>query len=90
MFGEARDTGDFELWEEHLPVVELFMRSIRQWRTIGESFLGIDVLAMQAVARLIGMELTAELFNDFQIMEARAVDILNERKEPKGKKGRRR
>ena len=42
---EAGD--DFELWEEHVPVVELFMRCIRQWRTAGETFLGIDVLALQ-------------------------------------------
>lgn len=90
MFGEARDSGDFELWEEHIPVVELFVRSIRQWRTIGEAFLGIDYVAMEAVARLNAMELTAELFDDFQIMEARAVEILNERKEAKGKKGRKR
>lgn len=74
---------DYELWEEHLPVVELFVRSIRQWRTAGEAFIGIDYVAVETVAKLSCIELTSELFGDFQIMEARAVDLMNEKKPDK-------
>lgn len=81
--------GDFELWEEHIPVVELFARSVRQWRTAGEQFLGIDYVALEVVAKLTDTALDAELFNDFQIMEARAAELLNERK-PEKKRGRKR
>ncbi len=79
---------EFELWEEHLPVVELFARSLRQWRTAGEAFLGLDIVAVETIARLSGIELGHELFSDFQIMEARAVELMNKRKPAKkGRKG---
>lgn len=82
------ETQEFELWEEHVPVVELFMRCIRQWRTAGEAFLGIDYVALDVVAKLSNMALDAEVFNDFQIMEAWAVELLNKRKPAKkGRKG---
>lgn len=80
---------DFEIWEEHVPVVELFMRCIRQWRTAGEAFLGIDYSVLDWVCKLSGIEPTLQLLDNFQIMEAEAVEILNERK-PEKKKGRRR
>lgn len=81
--------GDYELWEEHIPVVELFMRVIRQWRIAGESFLGIDYNILELVSRLSGMELTLDLLDDFQIMEAAAADILNEQSKPKPEKPKR-
>ncbi len=81
------ETEDFELWEEHVPVVELFMRCIRQWRTAGEAFLGIDYTVLAWVSKLSGIEPTLQLLDDFQIMEAKAVDILNEQKPHKKKKG---
>jgi hypothetical protein len=81
-------TEDYELWEENVPVVELFMKTIRQWRTAGEQFLGIDYVALDVVAKLSNMALDAEVFNDFQVMEARAVELLNKRKPAKkGRKG---
>lgn len=78
---------DYELWEENIPVVELFMKTIRQWRTAGDQFLGIDYVALDVVAKLGDTALDAEVFNDFQTMEARAVELLNKRK-PAKKKGR--
>lgn len=83
---------DYELWEEHIPVVELFMRVIRQWRIAGESFLGIDYNVLEFVSKLSGMELTLALLDDFQIMEAAAADILNEQSKPpeKPRRGARR
>lgn len=86
------ESGDeFELWEEHLPVVELFMRCIRQWRVVGESFLGIDYSALEMVSKLMGMDLTLDLLDDFQIMEARAVEHMNKPdKKRKAKAGRNR
>lgn len=87
---QLQENEAYELWEENLPVVELFVRSIRQWRTAGEVFLGIDYVALETVAKLSHIELTSELFGDFQIMEARAADLMNERKpEKKGASGRR-
>lgn len=83
------DAGDLELWEEHVPVVELFMRCIRQWRTAGEAFLGIDYSVLEWVCKLSKIEPTLQLLDHFQIMEAEAVEILNERKPQKKKGGRR-
>lgn len=82
----SNSSDDFELWEEHLPVVELFMRCIRQWRVVGESFLGIDYSTVEIVARLMGIGLTLDLFDDFQIMEARAVERLNKSNDKKTKR----
>lgn len=79
---------DFLLWEEHVPVVELFLRCVRQWRTAGEAFLGIDYGALSWVCKLSNIEPTLPLLDDFQIMEAQAVEILNKAPKDKKKKGR--
>ena len=77
---------DFLLWEEHVPVVELFLRCIRQWRIAGDVFLGIDYTVLAWVSKLSGIEPTLQLLDDFQIMEAKAVDILNKPQKKKGGK----
>lgn len=86
---EDVDECDYELWEEHIPVVELFLRVIRQWRIAGESFLGIDYNVLEWVCRLLGMEPTLALLDDFQVMEAAAADILNEQSKPKTDRAKR-
>lgn len=68
---------DYVVWEEHENVVSLFLRVCRQWRTAGETILGIDLSVVPVVTNLIGIELTMELLDELQTMEARAVEILN-------------
>jgi hypothetical protein len=68
---------EFELWSEHLPVVNIFLRACRQWLTAGETILGINMMVLPVIAKLLDIELTIDLLDDLQIMEARAVEILN-------------
>lgn len=71
-------------------MTELFLRMARQWRVAGECVLGLDYSVIQMLTNLFGIELTPELFDDLQTMEARAVDILNAEQKKKSKKGRKR
>jgi hypothetical protein len=45
--------------------------------TAGETILGINMMVLPMIAKLLNIELTIDLLDDLQIMEARAVEILN-------------
>jgi hypothetical protein len=76
---ELESTGDFEVWEENWPVLEMFLRCQTQWRTTMSGVLGLDYGAVAWVLRLYEVEDQRSMLEDLQVMEAAAMAALNER-----------
>lgn len=72
---------DFEVWEENVPALEVFVRLATQWK-IGAmgGFLGLDYSAVEATLRMLRIENTAEVFDSIQAMELAALPVLNDKK----------
>lgn len=70
----------YEILEENLPVLRLFLRLQTQWRTGGMGgFLGLDYNVLPIVAGALGLELTEEMLDGLQTMEYAALAELNRR-----------
>lgn len=83
MFGlalpELEPEGDFEVWEENWPAMEMFLRCQTQWRTTMSGVLGLDYSAVAWILRLYEVEDQRSMLEDLQVMEAAAMTALNER-----------
>ena len=83
MFGlalpELEPDGDFEVWEENWPAMEMFLRCQTQWRTTMSGVLGLDYSAVAWILRLYEVEDQRSMLEDLQVMEAAAMTALNER-----------
>ena len=62
----------FELWPEHVAAVDLFSRTMGQWRTLGESLLSLDYGSVLAVAQVRGVADLPAVLDDLQVMEVHA------------------
>ena len=70
-----KEEQNFAVWTENWPAVELFLRCQTQWRT---SFSGVTGFDYSSVIALVNMySYSKETFEDLQIMEATAIEILN-------------
>lgn len=76
---EPQEDEGVDIWPEHEQVVELFLRSCRQLRAAREAILGLDYNAVAWISTLMGIEVNLMLLDDLQVMEARAVELLNDR-----------
>lgn len=77
---EAPEPEAYELWAENVPVVELFIDVQTQWRPgAGGGVLGLDYNVVFRVMELNGVVQSEqkELLRDLQVMEAKAMQILN-------------
>lgn len=67
------------MWPEHLPALEAFLAICGQWRQSAKGrFFGLDYTAVRAGFDLAGLEVTADLWSDVQLIEAGALKALNE------------
>lgn len=73
----------YELWAEHAPSLDLFLRSMTQWRTKGDAFVGLDYGAVLQLAQLYGVADLPMVLEDLQVMELHAVAKMNARLTPK-------
>lgn len=71
---------DFSLWAEHLPVVDLFMRCMTQWRTGANGVIGLDYGVVLQMANLYQVQALPEVMEDLQVMELHARELLNEKR----------
>ena len=69
---------DFEVWPENMQVVELFLRCQTQWRTSVAGITGLDYSGVAIVINMYGYK--PEIFEDLQIMEIAAIELLNKEK----------
>lgn len=73
----------YELWAEHGPALDLFLRAGTQWRTRGEAFVGLDYGPVLQLAQLYGVADLPMVLEDLQVMELHAVSRMNARLTPK-------
>lgn len=74
---EQEPEGDFEVWEENWPAVEMFLRCQTQWRTTMGGLLGLDYGALAWLLRLYEVEDQRSLLEDLQVMEAAVLVKIN-------------
>ncbi|MDD9875788.1 MAG: DUF1799 domain-containing protein [Gammaproteobacteria bacterium] len=72
-------TGEYDVWPENKPTVELFLACATQWRIASMGgVIGLDYQAVSVVAKARGIAL-AEVFDSLVIMEGEAARRLNEK-----------
>lgn len=72
---------DYEIWEEHWQIFEIFTRLQTQWRFLESRAIGIDYSTLFELLSLYAVSNRQQAFSDFQILEAKAVEIFNKRAE---------
>lgn len=75
------DTAD-GIWPENLPAVQAFLSVCSQWRTLssatgGTHWLGLDYTAVDRGFALAGIEMSPDLWDRVQLIEAGACSALN-------------
>jgi Phage related hypothetical protein (DUF1799) len=74
---------DFEIWQDNLPALEIFLACHKQWRILtgGDKpwYQGLRYLEVEAVMRIRRIKNQAAVFADVQVMEEAAMTALNER-----------
>lgn len=64
------------MWQENVPAVELFLLCDTQWRYAPSGLvLGLDYPAVELVARMFGVELSADLFGRLQVLERELIKV---------------
>lgn len=82
LFSDAANrVEDFEVWQDNAETLNLFLRMATQWRPspMGGGLIGLDYIALEAVARIVRFDLSPEAFDDVQAMERAALAVLNSR-----------
>ena len=77
--GALTQAADFELWPEHVPAVDLFIRCGTQWRTTGEGVMGLDYGVLLQLGSLYQVPDMPRVLEDVQTMELHARDKINAR-----------
>lgn len=72
---------DFDVWPEHEHPVLMFLRCQTQWRSTAGGVIGLDYSVVLQVMALYDVPNRRDVLEDLQIMEARAVEIMNKRAE---------
>ena len=78
-------SNEFELWQEHIQVYELFTQLFTQWnKTASMGGVWFDGLNYQAIESVLRLNLIPEpkhpqLFNELRLIERGALEILNAR-----------
>jgi hypothetical protein len=76
--GDAEED-DFMVWPEHEDVVLTFVRCQTQWRSTGGGVIGLDYGVVLQVMSLYDVRDRRGVLEDLQLMEYRAVEIMNKR-----------
>lgn len=81
--GEDESGGAFGVWPENAEAVRCFIACCTQWRIVagfnGANWTGLDYAGVDAVLRHLvrGRKRRRSRFEDIQIMEAAAMEVLN-------------
>jgi hypothetical protein len=79
-------SADYEVWPEHHDAVMTFLRCHTQWRTAGEGVFGLDYGVVLQMMTLYAVDSPRLVMEDLQVIEERAVELLNKRTK-KARKG---
>lgn len=69
----------YQLWAEHEPAFDLFVRCMTQWRTRGEQLLGLDYGVVLQLAQLYRVADVPRVMEEVQVLELHALQVLNAR-----------
>jgi hypothetical protein len=78
---ELRKPKEFEVIQDNWPAVLMFLRVESQWRTTSSGVMGLDynvLLGPGALLDLYDVEDPRQVFEDLQVIEGRARQLLNE------------
>ena len=70
-----KEEKDFAVWPENWDALELFLRCQTQWRTSVGGVTGLDYSSVLGLVNMYAY--SKETFEDLQIMEAKAIELLN-------------
>lgn len=79
----------FEIWPEHLDVLEMFLRCQTQWRAGPNGVIGLDYTVVFELCRLYDVQDRKQLFSDLQVMEGHALQLIAESAQKQQKAARR-
>lgn len=68
------------IWPEAWPAVDLFLKVQTQWRGGASGIIGLDYGAVRWIMQLYGSADDRELLQDLQVIEARVIETVNDRK----------
>jgi len=77
---QKRAEEDFEVWEEHWESVMFFIKMMTQWRTTMGGVIGLDYSVLQMLFDLYDVNNRTDIFEDIQVMERKAITLLNKEK----------
>ena len=75
------DDPDYDLWPEHEDVALMFMRCQTQWRSTAGGVIGLDYGVVLQLMELYSVGDRVAVLEDLQVMEAKAVEIMNKKAE---------
>ncbi|UBU50403.1 DUF1799 domain-containing protein [Cobetia amphilecti] len=78
---QPAEPGVYELWEEHLTALDVFLSCRTQWRVIsgmsGAHHQGLDYSALESVMRMKAIEDPGGTLVQIQHIEAGALEVMN-------------
>lgn len=77
---ESRKAGDFEVFEENMPALEMFLRLQTQWRTSFGGLIGLDYQAAKWLFELYDVNEPREMLECISLIERGALVALSEDK----------
>ena len=75
-----KEEKDFAVWPENWDTVELFLRCQTQWNTSVGGVTGLNYEGVLVVIQIFEYDNPKAVFQDLQIMEAAAIELLNKEK----------
>lgn len=79
MLDEERKPDHFEVWDDNWDIVMMFMRLQTQWNVTMGGYVGLQYEALRWLCDLYSVEDQRTMLEGIQIMEAAALEALNER-----------
>lgn len=67
----------YEVWPENWDAVGLFLRASTQWRTTMAGVIGLDYGPVFELLRLYAVDDMKAVFEDLQLMEQHAIELIN-------------
>lgn len=75
----VRKPAEYEVWPEHQEAVLMFLRCSTQWRTGPMGHVGLDYCVVLELMGLYAVDDRRQTLEDLQIMEARALELIEKR-----------
>ena len=70
----------YEVWPEHADALTTFLRCVTQWRSVGERVVGLDYAVVLDLMRIYPLSRDLpEVLEDVQVIEQKAVELLNQK-----------